>query len=209
MMTKMEKDVLFFISRVRCATDEQIRKVYNSRRNYTRKGFNKTLRRMCNEYTLKKFKCHISGSTFEDTYVYYLNGSNIFLGDELYKSLLGTEMTIKLRSAGYQINRFYRNTKIGDKNYDIYMLYTDRNGDLKQVLCDIYIDEEDFEDIDFFKYRNINNSIEKSTIPFFEVPKILIFSSNKLCKLSEKYFSRDFLNIEFIDLNFNKLFKYI
>lgn len=208
-MTNIEKDILLLISRVRCVTEAQIKKVFISKKAYSRKNIKKTLRRMCNEYTLKKFYCDIEDSLYSDTYVYFLNGGGIFEGKDLYKALLGTELLIKLKNAGYKINRFYRNTNIDDKTYDIYILYTDRSDELKQLLCDIYIDDVECDDIDLLKYRNVNNQIVKSTIPFFEIPKIIVISSNKVCDLSEKYFNRDFLNIDFVDLNLNKLFKYI
>ena len=208
-MTNLEKDILLLISRVRCVTETQIKKIYGNKKTYPRKNFKKTLKRMCNEYTLKKYYCNVDNSIFSDTYVYYLNGGNIYEGEDLFKALLGTELLIKLKGAGYNINRFYRNVSVDNKTYDIYVLYTDRSGELKQLICDIYIDDVECEDIDLYKYRNINNQIERSTIPFFEIPKVLIISSKKICDLSEKYLYRDFLNIDFVNLNLNKLFKYL
>lgn len=48
-------------------------------------------------------------------------------------------------------------------------MWTNYN-DIKQILVDINLDEN----FNIFKYDKIEEKIEKSTIPFFEVPKILV-----------------------------------
>ena len=52
----------------------------------------------------------------------------------------------------------------------------------------------------------IEEKIEKSTIPFFEVPKILVVTkNNKDIKVPDKLD----LDIDFVDINLSKLFKVI
>ena len=54
--------------------------------------------------------------------------------------------------------------------------------------------------------REIEEKIEKSTIPFFEVPKILVVTkNNKDIKVPDKLD----LDIDFVDINLSKLFKVI
>ena len=111
-MVGLEKDILYLVSRVRCVTENQVGKVFNSKKRSSKKSLKRTLRKMCNDYTLRKFPCNINYTNFKDnSYVYYLNGSNITKGNSLPKMLLGSEIAIRLNSAGYETVRFYRNAK--------------------------------------------------------------------------------------------------
>jgi len=58
---------------------------------------------MCNDYTLRKFPCNITYTNFRDnSYVYYLNGSNVVREENLTKMLLGSEIAIRLRNSGFK-----------------------------------------------------------------------------------------------------------
>lgn len=202
-MIGIEKDILILVSKIRCITETQVGKFFGTRKRYSRKPFKKTLRKMCNEYTLRKYPCNINYSGFRDnTYVYYLNGSQMYKGKELLKVVLGSELAIKLETGGYKIRRFYRNIKVDKSRYDLFIEYLDNYNEVKQILVDINIDE----DFNIFKYDKIEEKIEKSTIPFFEVPKILIITkNNRSITVPEKLD----LDIDFVDLNLSKLFKVI
>ena len=200
-MIGIEKDILILVSKIRCITETQVGKFFGTRKRYSRKPFKKTLRKMCNEYTLRKYPCNINYSGFRDnTYVYYLNGSQMYKGKELLKVVLGSELAIKLETGGYKIRRFYRNIKVDKSRYDLFIEYLDNYNEVKQILVDINIDE----DFNIFKYDKIEEKIEKSTIPFFEVPKILIITkNNRDIAIPDKLD----LDIDFIDINLSKLFK--
>ena len=115
--------------------------------------------------------------------------------------LLGSEIAIRLRNSGYEIVRFYRKAKVGNKNYDIFIEYINPNRIRKQVLIEIYDDEK----IKLSKYNNIYEDIENSTIPFFMIPNIIIISSKE-----QKYNkSNEYENIYFLDSSLNKLFNYL
>ena len=202
-MIGIEKDILILVSKIRCITETQVGKFFGTRKRYSRKPFKKTLRKMCNEYTLRKYPCNINYSGFRDnTYVYYLNGSQMYKGKELLKVVLGSELAIKLETGGYKIRRFYRNIKVDKSRYDLFIEYLDNYNEVKQILVDINIDE----DFNIFKYDKIEEKIEKSTIPFFEVPKILIITkNNRDIAIPDKLD----LEIDFIDINLSKLFKVI
>ena len=203
MMIGIEKDILILVSKIRCITETQVGKFFGTKKRYSRKPFKKTLRKMCNEYTLRKYPCNINYSGFRDnTYVYYLNGSQMYKGKELLKVVLGSELAINLETGGYKIRRFYRNVKIDKSRYDLFIEYIDNYNEVKQILVDINIDEE----FNIFKYDKIEDKIKKSTIPFFEVPKILIITKN-----NRDIFIPDKLDldIDFIDINLSKLFKVI
>lgn len=203
MMVGVEKEILILVSKIRCITESQVGKFFGTRRRYTRKPFKKTLRKMCNEYTLRKYPCNLNYSGYRDnTYIYYLNGSKMYKGKELVKVVIGSELAIKLETGGYKVRRFYRNVKVDKSTYDLFIEYVDNYNDIKQILVDINIDEN----FNIFKYDRIEEKIEKSTIPFFEVPKILVITkNNKDITIPDKLD----LDIDFVDINLSKLFKVI
>ena len=203
MMVGVEKEILILVSKIRCITESQVGKFFGTRKRYTRKPFKKTLRKMCNEYTLRKYPCNLNYSGYrENTYIYYLNGSKMYKGKELLKVVLGSELAIKLETGGYKVRRFYRNIKVDNLTYDLFVEYVDNYNDIKQILVDINLDEN----FNIFKYDKIEEKIEKSTIPFFEVPKILVVTkNNKDIKVPDKLD----LDIDFVDINLSKLFKVI
>jgi len=203
MMVGVEKEILILISKIRCITESQVGKFFGTRRRYARKPFKKTLRKMCNEYTLRKYPCNINYSGYRDnTYIYYLNGSKMYKGKELLKVVIGSELAIKLETGGYKVRRFYRNVKVDKLTYDLFIEYVDNYNDIKQILVDINVDEN----FNIFKYDKIEEKIEKSTIPFFEVPKILVITkNNRDISIPEKLD----LDIDFVDMNLSKLFKVI
>ncbi|MBS5026524.1 MAG: hypothetical protein KHZ48_12710 [Peptostreptococcaceae bacterium] len=202
-MVGVEKEILILVSKIRCITESQVGKFFGTRKRYTRKPFKKTLRKMCNEYTLRKYPCNLNYSGYrENTYIYYLNGSKMYKGKELLKVVLGSELAIKLETGGYKVRRFYRNVKVDNLTYDLFVEYVDNYNDIKQILVDINLDEN----FNIFKYDKIEEKIEKSTIPFFEVPKILVVTkNNKDIKVPDKLD----LDIDFVDINLSKLFKVI
>lgn len=203
MMVEVEKEILILVSKIRCITESQVGKFFGTRKRYTRKPFKKTLRKMCNEYTLRKYPCNLNYSGYrENTYIYYLNGSKMYKGKELLKVVIGSELAIKLETGGYKVRRFYRNVKVDNLTYDLFVEYVDNYNDIKQILVDINLDEN----FNIFKYDKIEEKIEKSTIPFFEVPKILVVTkNNKDIKVPDKLD----LDIDFVDINLSKLFKVI
>ena len=203
MMVGVEKEIIILVSKIRCITESQVGKFFGTRKRYTRKPFKKTLRKMCNEYTLRKYPCNLNYSGYrENTYIYYLNGSKMYKGKELLKVVLGSELAIKLETGGYKVRRFYRNVKVDNLTYDLFVEYVDNYNDIKQILVDINLDEN----FNIFKYDKIEEKIEKSTIPFFEVPKILVVTkNNKDIKVPDKLD----VDIDFVDINLSKLFKVI
>ena len=202
-MIGSEKEILMLVSKIRCLTETQVGKFFGTRKRYPRKPFKKALRKMCNEYTLRKYPCNINYSGYKDnSYVYYLNGSKMYKGKELLKVVLGSELAVKLETGGYKLRRFYRNVKIDNSTYDLFIEYFDNYNDLKQILVDINLEEE----FNIFKYDKIEQKIEKSTIPFFEVPKILIITKNNRSITVPETLD---LDIDFLDLNLSKLFKVI
>jgi hypothetical protein len=170
---------------------------------------------MVNDYILGKFKTSFDVSLFKNEYVYYLNGSEILEGDELYKTLIGSEISIRLKIAGCSTKRYFRDVRLGDTTYDIYVLYTNLDGELTQILCDVAQIDESVENIDFNKYKNLSTEIKKTTIPFFQIPKILLVSSNKTnLKLKEllneeKVLSRELSNVYYVDYKLNGLSKFL
>ena len=202
-MIGIEKDILILISRVRCMTETQVCKIFGTRKRYGRKPFKKTLKKMCNEYTLRKYPCNINYSGFKDnSYVYYLNGSKMYKGKDLTKMVIGSEFAIKINLGGYELKRFYRNVSVGNSKYDLFIEYIDKYNDPKQVLIDINLDG----DIMLSKYEDIEKAMKKSTIPFYQIPKILVVTSKDIESLQAKRLNCD---IDFLDLNLNKLFRYI
>lgn len=203
MMIGVEKEILILVSKIRCITESQVGRFFGTRKRFTRKPFKKTLRKMCNEYTLRKYPCNINYSGYRDnSYIYYLNGSKMYKGKELVKVVIGSELAVKLESGGYKVRRFYRNVKVDNSTYDLYIEYVDNYNDIKQMLVDINLGEN----FNIFKYDNIEEKIEKSTIPFFEVPKILVITkNNKDISISNKLD----IDIDFVDTSLSKLFKII
>ncbi len=202
-MMGIEKDILILISRVRCMTETQVGKVYGTRKKYGKKSFKKTLRKMCNEYTLRKYPCNINYSGYKDnSYVYYLSGSKMYKGNELVKAVIGSEFAIKLNSGGYELKRFYRNISVGGLKYDLFIEYIDKYNDPKQILVDITLDEQ----LRLSKYEDMENKMKNSTIPFYEPPKVIVVTSKDLENIQSNRIDAD---IVFLDLNLNKLFRYI
>ncbi|MBO3443088.1 MULTISPECIES: hypothetical protein [Clostridia] len=202
-MIGIEKEILILISRVRCMTENQVGKVFGTRRKYGRKPFKKTLRKMCNEYTLRKYPCNINYPGYRDnSYIYYLNGSKMYSGEELLKAVIGSELAIKIDMGGYNLKRFYRNVSVDNRKYDLFIEYINHYGEQKQILVDIDLDGE----VDISKYENLEEKIMNSTIPFFETPKVLIVTSSNIETILPK---KELFNIECLDLNLNKLFRHI
>lgn len=198
----LEKDILYLVSRVRYITENQVGKVFNNKRRNNKKSLKRTLRKMCNDYTLRKFPCNINYTNFKDkSYVYYLNGGNLTNGNNLTKVLLGSEIAIRLNNAGYEVVRFYRKAKLGDKTYDIFIEYIDPSRQRQQILIDVKLNEN----INYTKYDNIIYDVHNSTIPFFMVPKIVVISSKE--QNHNKYNINE--NIYFLDISLNKLFNYL
>ena len=202
-MIGIEKEILLLISRVRCMTETQVGKVFSPKKRYGRKPFKKTLRKMCNEYTLRKYPCNINYSGYRDnSYVYYLNGSKQYKGKDLVKIIIGSELAIRINMGGYEVKRFYRNAKVGKETFDIFIEYIDRYNELHQLLVDIDIDGN----IERSKYVNLEYKINDSTIPFFELPKVLIVTSKDTRDLGINNLND---NVSYIDPTLNKLFRYI
>lgn len=202
-MIGIEKDILILISRIRCMTENQVGKVCGTRKRYGRKPFKKTLRKMCNEYTLKKYPCNINYPGYRDsTYIYYLNGSKMYSGEELIKAVIGSELAIKIDMGGYNLKRFYRNVTIDDRKYDLFVEYVNHYGEHKQILVDIDLNG----DADISKYENLEEKIKNSTIPFFETPKVLIVTQTDI---DSRLLEKNLFNIVCIDSSLNKLFRHI
>lgn len=201
-MGGLEKDILYLIGRVRYVTETQVGKVFNNKKRSNKKYLKRTLRKMCSDYTLRKFPCNISYASYKDnSNVYYLNGSDITSDDTLIKMLLGSEIVIRLKGAGYEVARFYRNAKVGNKNYDIFIEYINPQKIRKQVLIEIDVEEK----ISFLKYVNLEEQINNSTIPFFMVPKVIYISSH-----AENYINNNYSeNVFFLDTSLNKLFNFL
>ena len=126
----------------------------------------------------------------------------MYKGKDLFKAVIGSELAVKIELGGYKIKRFYRNAKVDNLNYDLFIEYTDSYNDIKQILVDISTDEN----FNVYKYENMEDKITKSTIPFFEVPKVLIITSDGKENVLSKRLD---LDISFVDYNLTKLFRYI
>ncbi len=200
-MVGLEKEILYLVSRVRYVTEIQVGKVFSNKKRSGRKILKKTLRKMCNDYTLKKIPCDISYKNFKDnTCVYYLNGSSVTKGKSLTKMLIGSEIAIRFNNAGYETVRFYRNAKVGDKTYDIFIEYINTNKVRLQALIDIDLDGN----MSTIKYDDLKYDIENSTIPFFMIPKVVVISSDE-----QKCIRNDEQNnVYFLDTSLHKLFYY-
>lgn len=205
-MLGLEKDILILISKVRCITENQFGRAFATRKRYARKSFKKTLKKMCNEYTLRKYPCNINYSGYKDSsYVYHLNGSKQYKGKELTKVIIGSEIALKASMGGYQIKRFYRNVSVGDYRYDIFLEYTDECNELKQILIDINIDDN----IKSYKYTNMKEKIKESTIPFYNIPKVLVITSEDIDELTFHRLNSDECDIHFLNFKLNKLLNYL
>lgn len=184
-------------------TETQVGKVLSPKKRYGKKPFKKTLRKMCNEYTLRKYPCNINYTGYRDnSYVYYLNGSKQYKGKELTKIIIGSELAIRISLGGYEVKRFYRDVKIDQQTYDIFIEYTDRYNELNQLLVDIDLDNG----FDKNKYVNLGYKIRNCTIPFFEVPRVLVITPSDIKNINVMGINEE---IYFIDLSLNKLFRYI
>lgn len=203
-MNILEKDILFMISRLRCLTESQFNKLYNYKRESKRKNLKKTLRRMCNDYILVKFPCNINYRGYkENSYLYYINGScEYFEGEDLIKTLIGSDIAIRFKLANFEIVRFYRNIKIGENTYDLYIEYIDSFFRRKQVLFDIKLENK----IDFLKYETLRFDIEKTTIPFFMTPNIIVITNKSNGNTNLEYKPK---NVFFTDISLYSLFKYL
>ncbi len=201
-MVGLEKEILYLVSRVRYVTETQVGKVFSNKKRNGKRTLKKTLRKMCNDYTLRKIPCNINYTNFKDnTYVYYLNGSSVIKGKNLTKMLIGSEINIRFNNSGYETIRFYRNAKVGDQKYDIFIEYINNNKVRLQALIDIDLDGN----ISTSKYDDLKNDIENSTIPFFMIPKVIIISSDEQRCIG----SNEQNNIYFLDTSLHKLFNYL
>ncbi|WP_297136598.1 hypothetical protein [Terrisporobacter sp.] len=201
-MVGLEKEILYLVSRVRYVTETQVGKVFSNKKRNGKRTLKKTLRKMCNDYTLRKIPCNINYTNFKDnTYVYYLNGSSVIKGKNLTKMLIGSEINIRFNNSGYETIRFYRNAKVGDQKYDIFIEYINNNKVRLQALIDIDLDGN----ISTSKYDDLKNDIENSTIPFFMIPKVIIISSDEQRCIG----SNEQSNIYFLDTSLHKLFNYL
>ena len=120
----------------------------------------------------------------------------------MVKALIGSDIAVKLKLAKFEIVRFYRNIKIGDNNYHLYIEYIDNFYRRKHVLFDILLNDE----IDLSKYNTLKFDLSKTTIPFFMVPNIIVVTSSS----NEYNFSEDKpKNVFFVDTSLHSLFKYL
>lgn len=203
-MVSMEKEILVLMSQVRCATEQQFNKFFSKKRKIMKSPHKKTLRRMCREFTLKKYPCNVVYGEYKDSSgIYYLNGGKTYKGKELLKVILGSEIVLKMESSGYEIKRFYRNVTIDKDKYDIYIEYIDKDNKLKQKLIDIKLTEV----FKMSKYKNLHVKILNSTIPFYEVPEVLLISQDK--KFDEKRLMSINENVKIVDIKLENLIKYL
>lgn len=204
-MTILERELLFIISRLRCLTENQVNRLYNRKKDSKKKVLKRTLRRMCNDYILVKFPCNINYRGYRDnSYVYYISGSEFYKGEELVKALIASDIVVKMKLYNFEIVRFYRNINIGDDKYYLYLEYINPvENKIKQLLVDIELENK----IDFLKYQNLEINIKKSTIPFFMKPNILIVANNiKGYNYLENINNK---NIFFTDASLNSILKYL
>lgn len=198
-MNELEKDILILLSKVRYITETQIMNFFGLKKGYLKRNFKKTLRKMCGDSILKKCLVNINYGGYKDnSYVYYLDGSKFFEGEELLKIILGTEIFIKMTQNGYKIKRFFRNVKLDEEKFDVYIEYIDKTYDTSQIIFEI----ETSSKLNIFKYENLSEKIQKSTIPFIREPKLLIVSSfrNKILNKNK---------LKYIDFSLNDLSKYL
>ena len=146
-MVGLEKDILYLVSRVRCVTENQVGKVFSNKKRSNKKSLKRTLRKMCNDYTLRKFPCNITYTNFRDnSYVYYLNGSNVVREENLTKMLLGSEIAIRLRNSGFKFKLL--------KNSIVYHMHS-ATGNRVNGFKEYYLVRN------LFMYTKRNQSLEK------------------------------------------------
>ncbi len=203
-MIGVEKEILVLMSQVRCATEQQFNKFFSKKKRVVRSPYKKTLRRMCKEYTLRKYPCNIAYGEFKDTSgIYYLNGGKVYRGRELLKVVIGSEIALKMESAGYEIKRLYRNVTIDKDKFDIYIEYVDKNNNLRQKLIDIHLSDC----YKLSKYNNMAKKVMNATIPFFEVPTVLVITQGKA--IDESKVRSMNLDVVIVDTNLKNLIKYL
>ena len=203
-MLGMEKEILVLMSQVRCATEQQFNKFFSKKRKIIKSPYKKTLRRMCREFTLRKYPCNIVYGDYKDSSgIYYLNGGKVYKGKELLKMIIGSEIVLKMESSGYEIKRFYRNITVDNDKYDIYIEYMNKDNELKQKLIDIKLNDI----FKLSKYKNLKYKIINSTITFFEVPEVLLVTQEK--NINEQRLKSIDENINFVDINLKDLKKYL
>lgn len=203
-MLGMEKEILVLMSQVRCATEQQFNKFFSKKRKIVKSPYKKTLRKMCREFTLRKYPCNIVYGEYKDSSgIYYLNGGKVYKGKELLKVIIGSEVALKMEASGYEIKRFYRNVTVDKDKYDIYIEYLDKDKKLRQKLIDIKLSDV----LKMNKYKNLPYKITNSTIPFFEIPEVLIITQERLM---DEYRTKPInQNVKIIDLSLNNLAYYL
>lgn len=200
-MLNMEKEILVLMSQIRCATEQQFNKFFSKKRKIIRSPHKKTLRKMCRNFTLRKYPCSIVYGDYRDSSgIYYLNGGKTYKGKELLKVIIGSEIVLKMEFLGYEIKRFYRDVTIDKETYDIYIEYIDKNKMLKQKLIDIKLTDG----FRMSKYKDLYNKILNSTIPFYEIPEVLVVS-----QYNDKRSIYMYDNIKLIDIKLENLTKYL
>ena len=203
-MLNMEKEILVLMSQIRCATEQQFNKFFSKKRKIIRSPHKKTLRKMCRNFTLRKYPCNLTYGDYRDSSgVYYLNGGKTYKGKELLKVIIGSEIVLKMESSGYEIKRFYRDITIDKDKYDIYIEYIDKNNNLKQKLIDIKLNDG----FRRSKYKNLPIKILNSTIPFYEIPEVFIIS--QYSNLDSKRYIYIDDNVKIIDIKLENLIKYL
>ena len=160
---------------------------------------------MCNDYILVKFPCNINYRGYKDnSYVYYISGSQLYKGEELVKALIVSDIVVKMKRSNFEIARFYRNINIGYNKYYLFLEYINPiENKRKQLLIDIQLEDK----IDFLKYQNLEVDMKKSTIPFFMKPNILVITNNTNDYSYLENINKN--NIFVIDTSLNSLLKYL
>lgn len=202
-MTALEKEILFIISRLRCLTEVQLNKLFNFKRETKKKTLKRTLRRMCSDCILVKFPVNINYKGFRDnSYVYYINGSEFYRGEELVRALISSEVAVKLKMARFEIVRFYKNINIGNKRYTYIEYINPYSNKRAQTLFDVQLKEAP----NLLDYEDIKKDIKNSSIPFFMIPNVIVITKlneNPLQNiLSEK-------NISIVDISLASIFRYL
>ena len=202
-MVGIEKDILILLSKIRYVTEAQLANFFGIKRSYLKRPLRRTLKKMCTEYILKKRLVNINYFGYrENSYIYYLDGSKEYQGEELLKVIIGSEIFIRMVREGYKIRRFFRNVQIDNEKYDMYIEYVDTDYNIVQILVDIEV----LNKIDFSKYENLQTKVKNSTIPFIDVPNILVVSPDFS---EETYLKNNYNNVNIVDFSMNKLSKYL
>lgn len=203
-MIGMEKEILVLMSQVRCATEQQFNNFFSKKRKIIKSPYKKTLRRMCREFTLRKYPCNVTYGEYKDNSgIYYLNGGKTYKGKELLKVIIGSDIALKMEASGYDIRRFYRNVSIDKDQYDIYIEYLDKDKRLKQKLIDIRLSDI----LKVSKYKNLPYKIMNSTIPFFEIPEVIIITQEK--SIDQERLKCINSNIKIVNINLDNLTKHL